>query len=832
MNLVFSAILLLSCQGELDSYHLQIDTVYLDTLYEYPLEDLQFPAFVETPAGACSCLAGFRGGTSLLEPKKSWKLILEDTTLLDCYHVLLDAQYRDRTFMRNALGLRMSREMGLPAPLTEHVKLYINGAYFGVYVKVERIDRYFYTRNDLPEGYLFKSESHLGRMVWQPCDTIGTAGFEAERGSDEELYLIRSLIDRVNLDGQHEVNSNDFLTNAAISMAILDADAITKNYYIHYMPGGSWRIYPWDRDATFGNRWNGEYQPGWEEESNLFCFSLSPLLNLFLRDELYRQLYNQRLIQIAEIMANEYPGMIDSIYYEIQESVYDDTLKNGTNQDFEEAVATLRQDVIERAEYLPSIADVASPIEVVSQDLSQWNIQPDRYGTVTLTVEFKNPPSNAKVYFWSDYGEVESSQLSPVGTPANCWTGTFTVPEEEDHIRFSVNYHISTPQGSAGYFYPTYGYPLIASQRICSPTVRVSSFPVHHQDLDPQKPVRFSSFLWALPLVNRSGIPLDMSFYGIQTGNPPARMFFPESTYIDPGDTIFVTNDRELLKVMMSAEENIFGNLVTDSISGTKLRIIAPSWETVSFITLQPEQPCMDTSRCLVLSEICFSGPSGDWFELFNNSINRIDLSEFLVVDGNGNRCTLPAGLCIEPGEFCVICSCYDEFYSYFGSEPTVIQAINFGLNNESDGISMFLDDKKVFSILYDDVFWPLEEDLIYLSHPEVPFEFPSSWESSDLPGTPGKPNPGWPRISYEPVLRLQSPNPTDGELEFEYALPEQGNYAIYDLTGRKVLQGERFTNLQGTESIELPQLIRSGMYFLVVQSGGRFTSSKFLLIR
>lgn len=137
------------------------------------------------------------------------------------------------------------------------MEFYVNVEYYGAYVQVERIDEYFFDRTGTGNGPVFKSTDHLGRFAWQPCDTLGTTGFEAKRGSEECLYLVRQLIDAVNLFSPLSLNVEDFIANAAVSLAINDTDAISKNYYLQMTPLNEWSYYPWDRDATFGNSWEG-----------------------------------------------------------------------------------------------------------------------------------------------------------------------------------------------------------------------------------------------------------------------------------------------------------------------------------------------------------------------------------------------------------------------------------------------------------------------------------------------------------------------------------------------------------------------------------------------
>lgn len=834
MQIVLSAIILMSSQGTLDSYHLYIDQLYIDSLYADPLIDLQFPAFVETPAGACSCTAGFRGGTSLLLPKKSWKIELLDHTLLNASHVLLDAQYRDQSFMRNVLGLLLSERLGFPAPLTEYVEFYINEIYYGVYVKVERIDEYFYSRNNLGYGPLFKSVCHLGRFVWQPCDTLGTSGFEAVRGSDEYLPLIRSLIDKVNLRLPLSISIEDFISNAAISLAIIDEDAITKNFYLHLTPGGIWRYYPWDRDASFGNNWNGDYDPEWIEDTSMYCFTISSLLTTLLLDGGNRTMFEDYMLQIAPIMENDLPEVIDSIYIEIRESVYADTMKQGTNADFDEAVEVLRSAIIERADFIPGIAGGHTSREIVSMTLSHWDFQPGgSTDSLTLTVEFEEPPYHAGINWWSDGSSVLYFHLSPVDPAGYVWSKTVAFPPDADHIKFAVVYFVDTPGDNSIFYYPFYGIPTSPERRICAPAARRSSYPAHHEDLEILDPVRYSPFLWSIPIVNTSPILQDISFYGFQTGDPPARLFAPEGACIPPGDTLFLTNSEELLNWVLP-DGNIFGDLVVDSPAGTELRILDPSWATAASMTLGEEVQSGESNLPVILSEIYYTGIAGDWIELFNPGINPADISGFLIIDAQNHLCKLPEDLIINPKDYLVICESYDSFYSVYGPDIDAIQGIDFGLNAEMDGISLLDGDKPVFSVMYDSSTWPMSDDCVLsLISPGLPLADASSWEGIALPGTPGAPNPGWPIIVLHPQIESLWPNPVSSSFSLDYIIPNiPGELLVYDISGRLVLQPRLLGSFEGSCSCDMPESLRPGVYFAVIRSGGGLGSRKLILLR
>lgn len=833
MQAVIYAVLLLSGQGSLNSYELSIDPAYLDSLYSQPLEDLQFPAVIETPAGPCSCLAGFRGGSSLQQPKKSWKFELLDPSLLNASHVLLDAQYRDLSLMRNGLALLLSRELGFPAPLTEHVELYVNDVYYGVYLQVERIDEFFYARNGLGYGPLFKSVDHLGRFAWQPCDTLGTTGFEAERGSTEYLPLLRSLIDRVNLRYPLSMNIGDFISNAAISLAIMDGDAITKNYYLHLTPEGIWRYYPWDRDASFGNAWNGEYQPEWVEETYIYSFTISPLLTTLLLESQYRTMFDGHLLQVAGIMASDLPATVDSIYLAIRESVYADSMKQGTNEGFDEAVGTLRGSMMERAAFLPGITGDYNTIEVESMTLPRWEFATGTTAdTVTVAVRFDQAPYNAALSWWSVGSEVSTFMMTPTGPDHLEWSGAIAFPADIESMTFVTSCWVGTGTGYATTYYPYYSFPTSSQRRVCAPTARRSAHPAHDQDLSVLAPIRYTSFLWSIPVVNESPVTQDISFYGFQVGDPPARLFAPDGAFIPPWDTLYLTNNGELLDLMLPGA-NIFGDLVMDSPAGTEFRLLDPSWGSARVLTLGEEVQCGESNPSLILSEICFSGEGGDWIEIFNIGLRTVDISGDILIDGAQNSFTMPGRLIIDPDDCLVICESYDSFYSIYDRDIQAYEVPGFRLNGDRDGATLMRGGDLIFSVMYEGPEWPLNGDILSLISPLLQMQDPFSWESADLPGTPGEPNPGWPVIILEPLFEAFGPNPVLTSFSIEYVIPDApGELLIYDISGRLVMQPQVLEGFEGSLSCELPPTLRPGVYFAVIRSRGATASRKFILLR
>lgn len=836
MQIILGAILILTAQGSLDSYHLQMDPQLLDSLYSDPFADYQLPAFIETEAGACSCLAGFRGGSSLWSPKLSWKIELFDTSIENASHILLDAHYRDLSLMRNALGLLLSRKLGRPTPLTVHVEFYVNGEYYGVYVQVERIDEYFFHRTGIGNGPVFKSVDDLGRFAWQPSDTLGTTGFESKRGSAEYLPLLRQLIDAVNLFSPLSFSFQDFIANAAVSLAINDTDAISKNYYLHLNPLNEWRYYPWDRDASFGNSWEGIYNPDWTGYTSMNCFRISAMASRLLLQNEYRDMFEDYMLQTGEIMRHELPDIIDSIYAEIRESVYADPFKQGSNEDFDEAVAILREAVSERGAFLPEIARGHLPLEVVSMTLSDWEFEPGGYpDSVKVSIEYAQPVDNISLVWWSDGEEKHLTTMYPDDASMCRWSRTINFPAEYGHIKFSVKAGSEAEGGvcHTAFYYPLYAPPTSFSpRRVCAPTARRSIYSFDPVGFEVLAPVRYTVFLWSLPVINTSNSPQDISFCGFQAGDPPARLFASEQTVIDPGDTLYITNNAELLSDMMPYN-TVLGNLALTSPSNSEFLLLDPSWQTALTVTVKEEVNCNESSSTVILSEICFDGDSGDWIELFNTGLFRTDISGNILIDGQNNEISLPANTIINPGRFLVVCEDEQSFRSVNGYDIEVIEGMNFGLNNEKDGVSLLENDRLIFSVMYDAVSWPLEDNhVLSLSSPELPLSNSLSWQAIELPGTPGRPNPGWPAIILRPVIETLWPNPVSASFNLNYIIPSiPAELLLYDIAGRLVLQPQHLINLEGSFSCDLPPSLPPGVYFAVIRSCGTSASRKFVLL-
>ncbi|MBI1840724.1 MAG: lamin tail domain-containing protein, partial [Verrucomicrobia bacterium] len=172
----------------------------------------------------------------------------------------------DSTFVRPALAFETYRRAGLPACLTEHVLMRLNGKADRVGLYVEQVDKRFLNRNGLdPEGALYKM---VQRGSLDPVFSDSTDGVEKKTRRGESNADLQSLVDGIRLSrtaaqrAQYlfdNVNMPDLMNYLSVRCITMDADDVRKNFYLYRDTNGTgeWSIFPWDKDWTFGIEGDG-----------------------------------------------------------------------------------------------------------------------------------------------------------------------------------------------------------------------------------------------------------------------------------------------------------------------------------------------------------------------------------------------------------------------------------------------------------------------------------------------------------------------------------------------------------------------------------------------
>jgi spore coat protein CotH len=284
--------------------------------------------------------------------------------------IVLDNVWQDASMLRERLAFNFFDRLGLGAPRESYCRLFINNEYQGLFTITEEIDGPFAQRITGETGGTIFEFHYSGALKWRAEDLGDILSykplFEARThvlDADSTLYTpIQQLFREVNgpddavwLDrvGQY-IDLNQFMTYVGIEQFIAENDGILgfagmNNFYLYRSPGTTrHRLFVWDKDQSF-------------------LFVDSPLATtdanvLFSRAMAYpelRETYLQtleacaRLTQTDDWLAFEIDRLVGVIF----DAARADTKKQFSNDEFDQAVASLREFAARRPQQV--LTDVA-----------------------------------------------------------------------------------------------------------------------------------------------------------------------------------------------------------------------------------------------------------------------------------------------------------------------------------------------------------------------------------------------------------------------------------------------------------------------------------------
>lgn len=256
----------------------------LEWIYDHVESDHEFPATFIFNNGTVHDTVGeigfrLRGNTSRYSKKKSFKVSFNTFHSGRKYYGVekmnLNGEHNDPSIIRSKICWDMLREMDVPAPYANHVEVYINGDYYGLYINVEHIDEEFaLSRFGNNGGNLYKClwPADLTYLGSNPDNYKFMAGdrraYELTINEETDDYTdLRDFIQML-----HSTPGDDFkckidqLFNVYDYLKIMAFDIITANwdgyiynknnfYLYHNTQTGKFEYIPYDLDNTFGIDW-------------------------------------------------------------------------------------------------------------------------------------------------------------------------------------------------------------------------------------------------------------------------------------------------------------------------------------------------------------------------------------------------------------------------------------------------------------------------------------------------------------------------------------------------------------------------------------------------
>jgi hypothetical protein len=373
-------------------------------------------------------------------------------------------------------------------------------------------------------------------------------------------------------------------------------------------------------------------------------------------------------------------------------------------------------------------------------------------------------------------------------------------------------------------------------------------------------------------LYNHTSNSVDISGWNLKDNNDASSFIFPIGTLLDPEERLVVVADSILFSATYPSVTNYIGQIsfgfsndsdevrlfdntgllqvfmeYTDSIpwpeaadgTGRTLELLdansSPSDPANWFVGCMLGSPGVAFSTCddaLVFDEINYNSDSlldaGDWIELYNRSLNGINLTGWSFKDSNDdNIYFFPSNTQIAAGGRLVLV--YDTL-KFKARHPDVSYNGSFDFNLSNDGELVRLFDfagKIFFSLLYDDDgAWPSGADgdgyTLELLNADGDINQPVSWTDGCIEGSPG--------FAYDPDCNVGVQEVNSSSFEFTYTflddvlqLHSLGDYqknnkisaTIYNAIGQPVLRNIFQDNVKiDTRNFS------SGVYIIFLQCG------------
>ncbi len=322
----------------------------LEWIYDNPWSNTEFHAVFVFSNGTVNDTVenvGFRlrGNTSRVAAKKSFKVSFNTFVSGRKFYGLekmnLNGEHNDPVVSRSKVCWDLLRAFDIPAPRSNHVRVFINQEYYGLYVNVEHIDEEFV------DSRFGNQDGNLYKCLWPAdLDYLGTDPdlYKIQQG-DRRVYALKTnkqqddysdlahFIDVLNNTPVDELkcalqpvfNVEDYLKIMAVDVMTSNWDGYIFNknnfYLYHNTESGKFEYIPYDLDNTFGIDWFGinwaernvyEWSPGAGEER--------PLFDRLLQVDEFKDLYSWYLSLVAtELMPPDtFFGYLD----DIKEKIY------------------------------------------------------------------------------------------------------------------------------------------------------------------------------------------------------------------------------------------------------------------------------------------------------------------------------------------------------------------------------------------------------------------------------------------------------------------------------------------------------------------------------
>ena len=368
--------------------------------------------------------------------------------------IKLSNSLRDPSMVREVLGFEIARKYMI-APKANYVKVYVNDAYYGLFVSIEAVDKEFLETNfGSDDRTFFKSAPNFTTYAPDGCmpNVFGALAYEEDVNcyihnyqleSDEgwdDLIALTDILNNKPAQIERVLDVDQTLWMLAFNNVLVNLSSYSgsksQNYYLYQNEKGQFTPIIWDLNLAFGSyksATNGS-DLSLKELQNLDPLlhvnnKYKPLISQLLKNPTYKKTY------LAHIRSIIYDNFENGWYEEratalqelIQGPFVDDSNQRYTYRDFQKSLTST---VGERSK-IPGIIELMAKrskvlkkhptLRVIPPSISEVNVlKRGQYASIllnkfTISAKVDKLPKKVKLYY--RYNKAES----------------FTVVEMEDN---------------------------------------------------------------------------------------------------------------------------------------------------------------------------------------------------------------------------------------------------------------------------------------------------------------------------------------------------------------------------------------------------------------
>ncbi|NMO14977.1 CotH kinase family protein [Pyxidicoccus fallax] len=253
-----------------------------------------------------------RGASARHFPKKSWNVSFEDKVRFQGRTSLnLVAEYADATMLAEKLSYDLLEAMRVPAPTAKFIRLKVNGAYQGVFLDIEQVNKSFLKAHDFADD-----DATIYRCGWKDCEfKTWKVPYQGkwmkktnETQPDDKLWEMMGIINHTpepqfvsalekNLQLEHYLRS--MVLDVLMSNNYVED---SESYFIYDRAMAKWSYVPWDLNNVDARWWHQITVKDMETYSGNM---IHPLFNFTLTDAWVEKMYNLRKLETGP-----YPGYL------------------------------------------------------------------------------------------------------------------------------------------------------------------------------------------------------------------------------------------------------------------------------------------------------------------------------------------------------------------------------------------------------------------------------------------------------------------------------------------------------------------------------------------